>query len=90
MMPGPPQNYRSRLHYPAHSALWQEPIPPDDATPFTQPTRALYIGAGGVLVIVDPFNHEVTYNPADGEQLPIAAVKVKATGTTASQIVGWW
>jgi hypothetical protein len=33
------------------------------------------------------FDHEITYHPADAERLPIAAVKVKATGTT-SQIAG--
>ena len=87
-MPGPKSRH-THLEHPAHSAIWQEPIAPDDAISFA-PTRGLYIARGGSLTVLDPHGHSITYQPGNDAQLPISVVKVFATGTTAGGIVGWW
>jgi len=50
-------------------------------------TRALYIGAGG-SVVVDDIVGTVTYaGLSAGSILPVQVKRVRATGTTASNIV---
>ena len=89
-MPGPKSRH-THLEHPAHSAIWQEPIAPDDAITFAVPTRGLYIATGGLLTVLDPHDHTITYQPGNDAQLPISVVKVFATGTTAGGAVrcGW-
>lgn len=74
---------------PAFPALEQFAITKSDSTTFDPPTRGLYVGTGGSLVVTDPYGTDVTYaNVPDAAMLPIAVKKVKAA-TTASDIVGW-
>lgn len=64
-------------------------ITPDDDDELTQPPRALYIGGAGdvaVVAIDDSAPVVFTAVPA-GTILPVSVVKVRATGTTASDIV---
>jgi hypothetical protein len=61
----------------------------NDATVYTPPLRTLYVGTTGNIAVVTPQGVTVTYNavPA-GTTLQVDAATVKATGTTASNIVG--
>lgn len=78
-----------RVDSPAFPALEQLAVTPSDTTTFDPPTRGLYVGTGGSLVVTDPYGNDATYaNVADGSALPISVVKVKAA-TTASNIVAW-
>ena len=52
-------------------------------------TRALYVGTGGTVVVVDPSGNQVSFtNVANGTTLPIRVDKVLSAGTTASGILG--
>ena len=65
-------------------------ITPNDTTGMSLPVRALYIGAGGNLVVI-PIGQTTSVafvGVQAGTVLPIAAKLVLATGTTATSIVG--
>lgn len=66
-------------------------ITPHDSNELAYTPRALYIGGAGDVVLIavddsDPVTHTV---PA-GTVLNVYAKIVKATGTTATNIVGWY
>ena len=63
-------------------------ITPSDTTTLTG-IRSVYVGtAGNVVATVNGI--DVTYsNVPDGTILPIEATKIQATGTSATNIVGW-
>jgi hypothetical protein len=64
-------------------------IPPHDGNDLEDVTRGIYIGAAGSLVVVLASAAEVTFaNLPSGSLLPVRATRVKATGTTAAQLVG--
>ncbi|CAB4155013.1 hypothetical protein UFOVP653_58 [uncultured Caudovirales phage] len=64
-------------------------ITPNDSTNFTFKTRSIRVGVGGDVVAVREDGTAVTFkNCFAGEVLPIVAVRVNATNTTASQLVG--
>ena len=65
-------------------------ITPSDDNNLTHGTvRAIYVGTGGNLSVEDMRGNVVIYqNIPDGYRLDIRAVKVRATGTTASDLVG--
>jgi len=64
--------------------------PTDTATTlFDNESRFFYVGTGGNLVLVTRGGIEVTYkNVPNGGYVWGTALRVKATGTTASDIVG--
>ncbi len=64
-------------------------ITPSDATNFTRETRGIYVGTTGNVVVVFPDASTVTFNsvPA-GAILPVRAIRVNSTNTTASNMVG--
>lgn len=65
-------------------------ITPNDGTDLTFTTRAIYVGgAGAVAVDLAKSGTNITFSgiPA-GTVLPIAVNRVRATGTTATGIVG--
>jgi len=68
-------------------------ITPDDDTDLeateAQP-RALYIGTGGTLSMTDEVGAIVIYTVSDGQVIPFRPVRVRATGTTATGIIGWY
>lgn len=54
----------------------------------TKPTRALYVGTGGDIVVDSVATTSITFkNVPPGTMLPLAVYRVRATGTTASNIV---
>ncbi len=64
-------------------------ITPNDSTDLTQETRALYVGGSGNLAVVMASGQLVTFaGVTAGSLLPIRVDRVKATGTTATDILG--
>lgn len=64
-------------------------VVPHDATPLAIVTKGLLIGAGGTLTFraVDS-EADVSVTVLAGQLVPVRAAFVRATGTTAAQIVG--
>jgi hypothetical protein len=64
-------------------------ITPDDNTDLAEVVRALFIGTEGDVVLVTKSDSEVTFTGlAAGDILPVRTLRVKASGTTAANIVG--
>ena len=64
-------------------------ITSSDSTDLVAETRAIYIGSAGDLVAVLASGDEVTFvGLAGGTVLPVRAQRIKATGTTAGDLVG--
>lgn len=74
------------------------PVTPDDTVKFPQwaaqqtPTSALYVGAGGDVVTLSVDGTVVTWKAVPtGTFLPIAVIRVNATGTTALNLIAcYW
>jgi len=65
-----------------------EAVTPDDDTDLTNVSRALWVGTGGDVVVTMQGGDTVTFaNVPDGSLLPIAVSRVKATNTTAADMV---
>lgn len=64
-------------------------ITPNDGLDFAETTRALYIGGPGAVAVIMGSGAELIFQglPA-GAILPVRARRLKATGTTATAIVG--
>ena len=63
-------------------------VTPHDSTLLVETTRALYVGSAGHVALVLASGASVTLaNVAGGTVLPVRAVQVRATGTTASNLV---
>lgn len=81
-------NGQGDVSSPATRHLAITPTDELSALPFLP--KALFIGVGGdvTLALIDDPASFVTYkNTANGDWLPLRAVYVKATGTTATNIV---
>lgn len=75
------------LSSPAENAM---AIVPADADLPTVP-RALFVGQGGDLVVTMLGGETVTLgNVPAGAFLPIRVTRVRATGTTAGRVLGFW
>lgn len=59
-----------------------------DSTELNEVTRALYVGGAGSLALVMESGAAVTLSGAGGRLLPLRVRQVKATGTTATALVG--
>lgn len=80
------QDWRSGLDSPAAHAV---AVTPNDSTDLSTSSRGLYVGTAGDVVL-DTVGGEtsVTFaNLAAGTQLPVRVARVRATGTTASNIL---
>ncbi|MBP1806449.1 spike base protein, RCAP_Rcc01079 family [Rubellimicrobium aerolatum] len=64
------------------------PIMPSDSLPISPRPRALWCQMAGDVVIEDIDGVQLTYAVQAGQVLPFRAVKVLATGTTAT-VYGW-
>jgi hypothetical protein len=64
-------------------------VTPSDTVDLPRETRALYVGVSGDLSLVTADGSPVTLGGIPGGSLlPVRATRVKATGTTADQLVG--
>jgi hypothetical protein len=64
-------------------------LTPNDAVDLTYVTRGIYIGGAGDLAVRDEFNNDVTFtNLVPGIILPIRVVRIFATGTSVTDIIG--
>jgi len=64
-------------------------ITPHNSTNLQFKTRSIRVGVGGDVVAVREDGTAVTFkNCFAGEVLPIVAIRVNATGTTATDLVG--
>ena len=63
-------------------------IIPDDAVDLEYVARAIYIGTGGNICVVTSSGDEVIFkNVPSGSILPVRASRIKATGTSAADLV---
>ena len=64
-------------------------ITPHDSTNFTEGTcRGIYVGGAGNIVVVKPGGSTVTFSGAlAGTIIPIQAIRVNSTSTTATNLV---
>lgn len=85
-MPNPFQNVAD---HPAAPATRVFAITPHDTNPLADTPKALYVGTGGSIVVQGLAGGNATFAKVpDGAILPVRAAYVRATGTTASDIVG--
>lgn len=88
-MPDPSYTFSGRnegISDPADSA---EAITPDDVNPLSDIPRALYVGTGGNITMrgAGGSSDKVWKNVPSGVVLPFRARFVRATGTTAADIL---
>ena len=78
--------HASSLDAPADTAF---AIAPNDASDLAETTRALYIGSTGSVAVTMAAGGDVTFaNLPGGTILPVRLRRVRATGTTATGLVG--
>ncbi len=64
-------------------------VVPSDTVPLSDTPKALYVGTGGSLSLTGVRGGEATFaNLPDGSVVPVRARLVRASGTTARDIVG--
>jgi hypothetical protein len=72
-----------------YSASGMVEIDPSDTEDLAHPLRGLYVGGGGDVRCVGPEGDVVTLkNLSSGQILPVQIVRVYASGTTATDLVG--
>lgn len=80
------QTYQTGLTSPAEAGA---PITPSDATALPYATRAIYVGGAGNLRLTLVGGDTITLQAvAAGMIYPLRASHVRATGTTATALVG--
>lgn len=69
-------------------AIYAASITPSDTVNMSFTTRGIYVGGIGDAVIVMQDDTEITFkNLASGTILPVRAIRVNATNTTATHLV---
>ena len=63
-------------------------ITPSDETNFTKEARGIYVGTAGDVVAVCTGGTVTFANVPAGAILPVRAIRVNSTNTTASDLVG--
>lgn len=64
-------------------------ITPSNSINFNIMTRAIYVGVGGDITLVTSRGNAVLFTAVpQGTVLPVVALRVNSTGTTASALVG--
>lgn len=65
-------------------------ITPDDVVPLPSLPKAIYVGTGGTIALrgVDSTQDVILYNVANGSIIDVRAKFIRATGTTAMNLVG--
>ena len=72
-----------------HTATVCTAVTPNDSTDLTLGTcRAIYVGSGGAISIVDGAGTTVVFSGVvAGSILPVQTARINATGTTATSLV---
>ena len=84
-MPDPFLNRADHVSAPATSCV---AVTPHDTNPLQSVPKALYVGTGGTLVIRGTHGGDATFvGVPSGTVLPVRAAYVRASGTTAADIV---
>lgn len=85
-MPDPFANIADTVSAPARRA---EAVTPHDINPLTDIPKALYVGSGGTIAMrgVAGTADQLWKNVPDGALLPFRARHIRATGTTARDIL---
>lgn len=66
-------------------------VTPSDSVDLTYTARYLFVGGAGNLSVIMDSGTTVAFNGVTaGSVLPIRAARVRATGTTATNIVAMW
>ncbi len=80
------KRHTSSLESPASGAF---SITPHDTNPLSEITRAIYIGGSGDIAVKMLAGQEVTFlSLPTGTVLPVRVEQIKATGTTATGLLG--
>lgn len=80
--------FQNRADAPFAPATRVQAVTPHDTDPLTDIPKALYVGSGGTIVVQGTSGGDAAFaNVADGSVLPVRARFVRATGTTAGDIV---
>ena len=77
-------DYSGGLESPATGLLM---VTPDDANDLLRVSRALNVGTGGAVRLTTIDGDTGTVHIAAGSTFPVRAVRIWATGTTATDIV---
>lgn len=82
--------YRNAIDNPMSPAQMCFAITPSDATDLPSATKAIYIGEGGDVTLIPVRGHDpVTFrNVPAGAILDVRVRSVRASGTTARELVG--
>lgn len=87
-MASPSEKHKSIIadhNKPAYGAV---AVTPDDSNDLSIPARGLYIGGAGAIALTMASGDEVTFSGClAGTILDIQVIRVKATGTTATNIL---
>jgi len=81
------ESFQDDVTGPARSAF---AVTPSDSVKLAVTPKALFVGTGGTLTLrlIDDAADIIFHNVADGQILDVRADYVRATGTTAANIVG--
>lgn len=81
-------NSVASITIPRHAAA----VTPSDSVDLAYPARRLYIGVGGNVTVdlVGGATSVLYKNVGTGQTLPLFVKRVRATGTTATDIVAEW
>lgn len=63
-------------------------ITPNDGANLSVAVRGIYVGGAGTVSLVTPRGTTLSFTAVAGGYIPFWAVKVNATGTTATLLVG--
>ena len=77
----------SGLESPGYNAA---PITPDDGADLPIASRAVYVGTSGDLAVTMVGGATVTFKGVPVGVLPLRVARVRATGTTAADLVAVW
>lgn len=82
-------DFRTLADSPAEPARAPFAVAPSDSVGLATIPKALYVGTGGTVVLrgVDGTADATFRNVANGQVLDVRAIFVRATGTTATDIV---
>lgn len=82
------ESYSTGMSGPANDAA---AVTPNDGADLAFTARALYVGGAGDISVITQGGQTVLFAGASaGSIIPIRAARVRATGTTATNIVALW